>query len=902
MSFNTSSRRASPGTRRTLLAITVAAALAGTVSVASAQTYVGPGQSQDVAEGDAPRQWSVNQGSLNILPGGQTNSINAQGGAQIQAEAGTVGGVALRTASSLSGTGSHFDIIHASEGSHVQLRGGTIGVGGMALRSGASADIDDIQLDSDQGLHVRDSQLLLSNSTIVSNIQALDIGAASRAELNNVTVQSANGLGLGVSGGSHVELNDSRVEGARGAAYVGGGSSLVVSNSSLTGGVGLQVARFAGETAASAQVSNSLIQGGSAGAIVSMGSTLQIDGSTVTSTGAAGSLAGSHGLVLEGGNAAITGNSVVTGQEHGVQILVGRDGGEQVIDSTLHLDASHIHGLGGSAIQVGRGTVSEDIRADIILANGSTATGSNGVLLDVHNGAQVNLLADTTMLTGDIVAHGEDAQVDVQLRQASLVGRMINADAVTLDNGRWQLTGDSDVASLNVGAGSVVDLGGNGVAGTAAFNTLTVNGDYTGAGGTMLFNTVLGDDSSASDRLVIHGDSHGQTNVQVNNIGGAGAQTVDGIQLVQVDGASNGRFDLAGRAVGGQYEYFLFQGGKSDPTDGDWYLRSELKDGTVGPGEPGDPPPVPVLRPEPGAYLANQSAAVGMFQHGLHDRVGEPSFNAENNGAWARVSRNQADYAAVGEQLEISSDTTALQVGTDLFGWGAESRGKLGVMLGTGSANSQATSKLTGYGAKGKVRGQAIGLYGTWLQNPETATGAYVDGWLQYGRYQNSVEGQGLQKERYDARSATVSAETGYAFALGASDRSAWFIQPQLQLSYSDYRSDRLTERNGTVVESDDAGGLSSRVGVRIYGHTTAAGNKVQPFVAVNWLRDGGDNAMRFDGARVQADTPSSRVELKGGAQVQLGKNWTGWGDLGVQRGQDGYRNVSGQMGVRYSW
>ncbi|PSD21554.1 hypothetical protein C7E12_23505, partial [Stenotrophomonas maltophilia] len=33
-----------------------------------------------------------------------------------------------------------------------------------------------------------------------------------------------------------------------------------------------------------------------------------------------------------------------------------------------------------------------------------------------------------------------------------------------------------------------------------------------------------------------------------------------------------------------------------------------------------------------------------------------------------------------------------------------------------------------------------------------------MDGWLQYGRFRNSVQGEGLQKERYDARNWSASA------------------------------------------------------------------------------------------------------------------------------------------------
>ncbi|HEL4114498.1 TPA: autotransporter outer membrane beta-barrel domain-containing protein, partial [Stenotrophomonas maltophilia] len=110
-----------------------------------------------------------------------------------------------------------------------------------------------------------------------------------------------------------------------------------------------------------------------------------------------------------------------------------------------------------------------------------------------------------------------------------------------------------------------------------------------------------------------------------------GAKTDKGIELIRVGGASNAQFDLQGRAVGGQYEYFLFK----DATNGGWYLRSELATGPdpclvdptlpectpIDPVDPVDPvDPTPVLRPEAGAYLANQFAMDQLLRHGWRDR------------------------------------------------------------------------------------------------------------------------------------------------------------------------------------------------------------------------------------------------------------------------------------------
>ncbi|EBB2473732.1 autotransporter outer membrane beta-barrel domain-containing protein [Salmonella enterica] len=100
---------------------------------------------------------------------------------------------------------------------------------------------------------------------------------------------------------------------------------------------------------------------------------------------------------------------------------------------------------------------------------------------------------------------------------------------------------DQSIKTLN-NAGTV-DFGS--VAGT----TLTVQDNYTGNNGTLLLHTRLGDDSSVTDHFVINGDTSGTTNIRVSNDRGTGALTNKGIELIHVNGKSDGNFFLHGRVV-----------------------------------------------------------------------------------------------------------------------------------------------------------------------------------------------------------------------------------------------------------------------------------------------------------------------------------------------------------------
>lgn len=127
----------------------------------------------------------------------------------------------------------------------------------------------------------------------------------------------------------------------------------------------------------------------------------------------------------------------------------------------------------------------------------------------------------------------------------------------------------------------------------------------------MTFNATLGGDNSPTDKMNVKGDTQGNTRVRVDNIGGVGAQTVNGIELIEVGGNSAGNFALTtGTVEAGAYVYTLAKGKGNDEKN--WYLTSKW-DG-VTPADTPDPinnPPVvdpespSVYRPEAGSYISN---------------------------------------------------------------------------------------------------------------------------------------------------------------------------------------------------------------------------------------------------------------------------------------------------------
>ncbi|QGL72260.1 autotransporter outer membrane beta-barrel domain-containing protein [Stenotrophomonas maltophilia] len=730
-----------------------------------------------------------------------------------------------------------------------------------------------------------------------------------------------------------------------GEAFSVNGGALIVQNartSTITG-------RYAGSAPASIALQDATVTGGGINSLVNSNAVIQdsnIDGRITLSTTVGASalprshvslirstVAGSGGIsfaasaggrldseatlfnnriLVTGATVNLNAGTSVKGDTNGISVNYNGDTrfAENFSEWGLTIDGSSVAGTAGSAILVTRGSGDETVR--ITAQNGATLTGGNGVMIEARDNALLDFTARTSTLKGDITI-ADTATAKVRLLDGlDLTGRILGpADVIVDQGGRWTLSGDSNTGNLTLGAGSNIFLG---AAGTAAYPQLTVNGNYSGNGGTLHFNTVLAGDDAASSRVHVTGDTSGTTQVTVNNIAGAGAQTVNGIPLVQVDGASNGHLALQGRAIGGMYEYFLRKG-TPGATNGNWYLTSvytgnpcdinpSLPECTpvdpVDPVDPTDPTdPVPVLRPEPGAYLANQAAAVQMFQLRRHDR-GEPGFDRARIGTWVRAGRDQLQ-ANVAGQVDARTHINTLQLGSDVWRWG-DGRGQVGVMLGTGEATTQAVSTLSGYGTRGKVKGKSAGVYLSWVQDAQSSAGLYVDGWLQAARFDNEVQGEGIARETYDSRTRSASLEAGYAWAIRSTEASRLYLQPQAQLTWTDYDGDSLVENNGTTVEDGRGGGLNSRLGLRLFGQSTLQGNRVQPFLAVNWLRGQRDEAMRFNSESLSAKTPENRYEVQAGAQLQLGQRWSAWGDLRVQRGDSGYRNHGAQVGLRAAW
>jgi len=521
-----------------------------------------------------------------------------------------------------------------------------------------------------------------------------------------------------------------------------------------------------------------------------------------------------------------------------------------------------------------------------------------------------------SVLAGDAVVD-DAATANLALATASRwSGASLGATNVSVDGtSTWSVTGDSNVRQQVANAGTVAFTAPTG----GTFKTLTTR-NYVGNGGVLGVNTALGTDGSPSDKLVIDGGTaSGTSGLRVTNAGGQGALThSNGILVVDVvNGGTTGAsaFTQSGRAVAGVYEYRLFRGAADGTNPDAWYLRSERADPPTPPTPPAPNPDVivPLFRPEVGAYLANQRLAAGFLVHSLHDRLGEPQWTEQQTfgdddqkrgAGWVRLVGKDIGSRTSNGTFDAQSTAWMLQLGGDVAQWSlfrGDDRLHLGGMLGYNWGSSTGRAAGNPFKADSDVQGVNVGVYGTWFQNDKSRLGWYTDLWMQFGWFNNHVNGELLQQASYNSKVLALSAETGYAWL--PSHTRDWVVEPQAQVIYVRGYQGTFTEPSGTQVGGADSDGIITRLGVRL--HRTwidDKGHRYQPYLTLNWWHDSVDNNVALNGVSMGDLYPSNRYEVKLGLDVQGRKGWTGWSNVGWQWGSQAYHAFIGRLGVKYTW
>ena len=445
---------------------------------------------------------------------------------------------------------------------------------------------------------------------------------------------------------------------------------------------------------------------------------------------------------------------------------------------------------------------------------------------------------------------------------------------VTLANSQWRFNQSSILHHLNTQNSTVK------FEPTSEYKTLTIKGDLTGST-TFDLNTNIAENKA--DKIIVKGNAEGDHNLNVTD---HGAHVANGkVTLVETN-RGNAKFHLAntnGYVALGAYKYFLTTEGKN------WVLAHSQS--AVTPQPQPQPQPQPNITPSLPAtaqLLESANAQVSLRQaellmvenelNGIHQRLGEIRTGEKSN-VWVRNVNSHQKLTALstGESQTsgFKQNVHSLQVGADAA---ATNKVRLGGFVGY----SQANIDFNNHYGNGKVKGQAIGVYGTYMAD----NGVYLDNIAQYSRL--TADSNHTEKQRYNAY--TLSSEIGKQFQLAG----AWTVTPQAQLAWMHI--------NGKEKE-DSLSAVSSRVGLRLAKtFELSRGWKLQPYAEANAITTRNHHSdINYHGTQLNVESYRGRFTSAVGFNAGLSNHRIG---LEVNRA-DG-KHIKQPFGVqavyRFQW
>jgi len=668
----------------------------------------------------------------------------------------------------------------------------------------------------------------------------------------------------------------------------------------------------------------------------------QVSGGSIALAGGAATIRVGDGTAAGAGvtatiDAALTGASMLVKDDLGTLVLTGANtyqGGTDVHAGTLQVSSDGSLGYSGGSLSIDDATLhtTGNILTSRAVGLGGAATvdTDGGTTLHIANGiggsGSLTKTGTGTLTLGGTSSYGGDTTIAAGKLSAAVADAFDASSATTV-----QAAGTLDLAGFSQHTGALTNAGTVHF-GAAPGTTLTVQGDYVGQGGTLNFNTALGGDNSATDMLVVTGNTSGNTTVQVNNVGGSGAATTQGIKLIDVQGVSNGTFALKGdyvfqgqqAVVAGAYAYRLYQG-SADTTDGDWYLRSALTNppgqpsggGDPGQGDGNNPPPPPPPLYQPGVPL--YEAYAGILQQAntldtLFQRTGDRQWASgqagdgmkPGEGVWVRVQGGDQTFKPVtttsGTNYDVSNWKTEAGIDATL---NETETGRL--VIGGSLQYDRFNSDVSSAYGDGRINTHAYGVGAalTWYAD----NGFYVDGQARWLSLNSDIHSATLGKmeDDNDATAYVAGVEVGRRFQLS----DVWSLVPQAQLSYGKASFDSFNDAFDARVSQQDGKTAVARAGTTIdylATHSGAAGAVVTHLYAIVNVYDNFKDAAMVNVGGTDFTTRNER--WWGGLGVGGAIDWAGgrYSIYGEVQGQTGLSHfgdshaVNGTLGFRMRW
>jgi outer membrane autotransporter protein len=779
----------------------------------------------------------------------------------------------------------------------------------------------------------------------------LDISA------NNATLNATGGSTGRISAQINSALNLTAVavdnSTGAGAAVLISNSTADIADSQLTSNdIGLQISRSnSTQTGSRASLTGgTTVVALNGGAFVTGYSQLNLTNSSVQGTDAA-----SYGVRLTNAELNATGSTVIGGL-NGLQI-----GRELALAraSAVTLNQTRVEGQSGSAISVGfQGR--PDVMATIGVLNGSQLIGGNGTVLDVNDGAHVDLTVDRSALTGNVVvANGSSTQALFQNgallsgnlqnvsrvtfdRQSTMNGDVLaqagSAAAVRLDNGSTLNGNVNNVTSLSLDHGSVMT--GNVMSDASGAVLLDNGSSLTGQiDNTTSLNInnaaqwVMTGDSSVQRLALSNGVVRMGTNEQfqqlnVGDLSGKGT-FVMGTDLgngdtdfLNVTGNASGQHQLqitatgttpvtaeavkVGNIAAGDASFSL---GGRETVDAGTFVYRLAKEGQGLYLNP-DKETVSTSSNTALALAGSARSVLNAEAAMLSDQLGDRSLSVRPEVSMRSMSdssvknlSNSVWVRTYGNQYNVDNayGDGYTQNQTGITG-GADTTVDLGgrSWVVGGFVGTSHTKMDLKYGSSATVDSLNAGVYGSTF---DVESGVFVNVMAKINQFDNkakvTMSDGSRTKGDYKALGASGSVAVGKHIRL----KDDYFVEPQVQVSTGVIQSDKYRLDNGLEVKSDTMRSVQGKVGVR-GGRVISLdnGSLLEPSLstAVNheFVKT---NEIKINDDSFDDDRASSSIEYGAGLKwTPAQRNWQVSGQVGGSKGTTVSQDWSGSLRLSY--
>lgn len=501
----------------------------------------------------------------------------------------------------------------------------------------------------------------------------------------------------------------------------------------------------------------------------------------------------------------------------------------------------------------------------------------NGALLSTGDGSHITVTGDDDVKISGSVFSAAKGVVDLNLMtdKSFLVGVADNLSTVNPANkgtvnmkmanqSQWVNIGNSNLDTLDISSGATIDF-----LDAAQVASVVVN-DLKGNGG--IFNMQGDVKTGATDTISIKHSSSGLHYINFENAANAKSTGHEYLKLVDSTGNEadlqatfklknpNERVGIPKEATGtqndktvverGAYLYILGRATDAevvsigDTNRNNWYLYPAKDNG----GSPLTPGAKSGVTMGDAMYQMNLVSASTLVQ-----RLGELHLTKDvshSHDLWAKHVRGQYRTARQGQSGEFKNDYWGLQIGYDWL----KPRGEWLHYVGMALGFTQSVGTFAGYSGSSGLHGYDMSLYSTWIHRDSNL---YVDLVGKASRYRGQYDILNHSSERVRATDVTstsylLSGEIGKRFYGHTRKSRQWYVEPEMQLTYSLTTGYDTTTSNGLSIHTDAMHSLVGRMGVRA-GMDTFNGTGVNPYVKFMYEREFlGESMYHFNGASTE--------------------------------------------------